>query len=731
VATPADTTLSWRFGLFEVDARREELRRSGVPVKMREQPFRILVFLLEHAGEIVTREDLCKVLWSGDTFVDFDHSLNTAVMKLREALGDTAEKPLYVETIPKRGYRFIAPISVATSPQNCVASSDGESAIRQASRDNATSQAATAGVSVRGGRTWQIALVSGFLFLAAVALVVFLWKRNLLITKHETGEPSSNFHISPVTSASGLAFDLALSPDGREVVYTWLTPERKHADLYEILIGSDTPLRIAEDKGGLIRSPSWSPDGRVIAFSRCDGKEGAIYIVPALGGTERRLTSVGCPYNAPFRLAWTPDGNQLLMIDHCSTTGPFGLVLFSLLTGEKKCLRDSIDDFSLSPDGSTVAFTPMINSVPTFEIYTIPLAGGAQHLVVKDDSYCGGLMWTPDERAIVFYSIRSTQSSLWRVSSTGGEMQRETIYPALGSFSKDGRRFVYADSATGEPFQVWRADLTSPGGHVLKNRKLVSTQFGDLDAQPSPDGRRIVWASFRTGPAEIWVSDATGTSPLQLTHLGLYSGTPRWSPDGKWIAFDIHKSNGVQIYTVDSEGRNLHAVTGGPYPNVVPSWSRDGEWIYFVSKRTGSWEVWKHSLKSGKEVQLTTNGGFDPIESYDGRTIYFSKFDEAGIWSVPSEGGRESLVIANKPQVTYWGHWAITESGLYLLDAEAEPRPRIEFYDFATRRISPVLTIEKRAALGQPSLSATADGKTIYYTQLDPQSVIKMMEFSN
>jgi eukaryotic-like serine/threonine-protein kinase len=112
VERPANTTRVWRFGLFEVDAADGELRRGGKPVKMREQSFRILVFLLEHSGEIVTRESLRGVLWPSDTFVDFDHSLNTAVMKLRDALGDSADTPLYIETLPKRGYRFIAPMTV-------------------------------------------------------------------------------------------------------------------------------------------------------------------------------------------------------------------------------------------------------------------------------------------------------------------------------------------------------------------------------------------------------------------------------------------------------------------------------------------------------------------------------------------------------------------------------------------------------------------------------------------
>jgi dipeptidyl aminopeptidase/acylaminoacyl peptidase len=339
-------------------------------------------------------------------------------------------------------------------------------------------------------------------------------------------------------------------------------------------------------------------------------------------------------------------------------------------------------------------------------------------------------MWAPDGQSIVFSSARTTQPSLWRVLATGGEMQRETLFPAIGSFSKDGRVLVYPQSTSNEPSGIWRADLDRAGGQVLSNRRVISTQFDEEGAQPSPDGARIVLESERSGSREIWVSDATGASPLQLTHCSELCGTPRWSPDGKWITFDNYTSKGVQIFVVDSEGRNLHPITDGSYPSEVPSWSRDGKWIYFASKRTGNFEVWKHSLESGTEIQLTTHGGFAPFESFDGRTIYFSRFDEGGIWSIPSQGGVEGLVVANKPQVRYWGHWAVTQTGLYFLDAEAEPRPRIEFYDFATQRVSPVLSIEKRAAWYEPGLSATADGRTIYYSQWDHQSVIKMMEIS-
>lgn len=116
-------TQRWRFGIFEVDCDRAELRRGGIPVKLREQSFRILVLLLERAGDIVAREELRQRLWPSDTWVDFDHSLNTAVMKLRDALGDSADKPLYIETIPKRGYRFVAPVSHSPISQSSISQS--------------------------------------------------------------------------------------------------------------------------------------------------------------------------------------------------------------------------------------------------------------------------------------------------------------------------------------------------------------------------------------------------------------------------------------------------------------------------------------------------------------------------------------------------------------------------------------------------------------------------------
>jgi Tol biopolymer transport system component/DNA-binding winged helix-turn-helix (wHTH) protein len=742
VPTLANMNQIWRFGVYEVDTRRVEMRRGGTPVKMREQSFFILVYLLEHANEIVTREELHRVLWPSDIFVDFDHSLNTAVMKLRDALGDSADTPLYIETIPKRGYRFIAPVSQAADARNGFADSNGALASPPVNAASGAQQLAPAPAESPPSyrRLGRIAVVVGLILLAAGGSAVFFRPQLISTLRHDGNKASSAYKIVPITTTPGTAVSPVFSPDGRDIAYLWDGPERRHFDVYVQLLGSDTPLQLTHNKSGLIGPPAWSPDGREIAFSRCDGKNDGVYVVPALGGDERKLTGDErkLPTGRCSLLAWLADGTQMLMLDHCSAADSRGVVLFSLSTGEKQCLTNSVlpegssdvFTFSLSPDGRTIAFAATKSgSALSADIFTIPLSGGTLHQLTAEKRYISNLMWTPDGKSIVFASNRTTLMTLWRVSANGGPIQPETTFPAIGSLSRDGQRLAYQEQTIVDGPVIWRADLASAGGSVLDNKEIIHTQYGDLDPQPSPDGAQIAFHSLRTGSAEIWKSGATGGSPLQLTHLGTFSGTPRWSPDGKWIAFDNYTGDSTQIFVVDSEGRNLHSITDGPDKNSVPSWSRDGRFIYFVSNRTGSLQVWRHAMEGGAEVQLTKHGGVDPLESYDGRTIYFSKVNQAGIWSIPAGGGTESLVVADKPQAgIWWGSWTVAQDGLYLLDAEAKPRPRIEFYRFATRRTVPVLSLVK---LQIYILSATADGRTIYYTQYERQSVIKMMEISH
>jgi sugar lactone lactonase YvrE len=171
------------------------------------------------------------------------------------------------------------------------------------------------------------------------------------------------------------------------------------------------------------------------------------------------------------------------------------------------------------------------------------------------------------------------------------------------------------------------------------------------------------------------------------------------------------------------------SVDGGPvrrFPNDssddgVASWSHDGRWLYFASNRSGAWQVWKRTADGGQPVPVTKNGGFAALESPDGKSIYFAKFNEDGIWQVPIGGGQEVKVV-DEPPKDYWGYFAVGPDGLYLLGdigTSAKHRPGFKFLDFATRKVTVMGAMEKEPYKGAPGLSVSPDGKYLLYVQLD------------
>jgi Tol biopolymer transport system component len=549
--------------------------------------------------------------------------------------------------------------------------------------------------------------------------------------------PSSSVRTVPLTNLSGAVWSPAFSPDAKQIAFIWDGENPGRGDLYVQLVGGDKPLRLTHTRSGFSGSPAWSPDGRKIAFGRCDDSGGAVYVVPALGGEERKITDVACPYGETGSPSWTSDGRSLVLSDRCTSGGSLGIVVFSMETGLKRCLTappvgEGQGDFhpALSPDQQTVAFIRFTTSEKT-DIYTVPLAGGPARKLTPESTGIWYLMWTPDGRAISFDSYRAGLDRIWRISAADGAIEPERTYPAIGTFSRDGARLAYV-----EPLDfwrsssvLWRADLSTAGEKVLGMRKLLQSSPGDYAPQLSPDGREIVFESARSGKMEIWKCNADGSDPLKLTSLDGDAGTPRWSPDGKWIAFDYSPYALSQIFVIDKDGRNLHSVTSGTYENVVPSWSSDGKAIYFASNRTGVFQTWRHDLASAREAQMTHHGGFAGFESYDGKTLYFSKFNAAGTWSVPVAGGEEKR-ITNAPHVGYWGSFAVTKDGLYLLDSETDHGSAILYYTFQTHRLSRllILTEGQGAPPWDANLAASSDGRTVLLAQGTARSSIVLAE---
>ena len=712
--TTASSSRVIRFGIFEVDLRAGELRRKGRKVKLQEQPFQVLALLLEHPGQVVTREALRKKLWPADTFVEFDHSLNTAISKIREALGDLADNPRFVETLPRRGYRFIAPVEEL-----------GQAAGPEAA------------VPVPPLPWWRTTLRL-FWPLALLVLVIggAAWFHFFRAASQSALPP---MRVVPLTTLPGSEFYPALSPDGNQVAFSWDGETGDNVDIYIKLIGAETTLRLT-DNPARDCCPAWSPDGRSIAFTRISETKGEIFIVPALGGPERKLqTTTGAHPLGLFRfVSWSPDGRFLAFADQGPDEGPYAIFLVSVESLERRKLSappakyygDSYPAFS--PDGKTLAFVRAAGAALS-DIYLLSVAGGEPRRLTFGNTSINGLDWTPDGSEIVYSSsLLASVNSLWRISASGGAPERLAVggeNASNPSISGHGHRLAYQQGVSDS--NIWRIELQSSTGRGGSPTRLIASTQVEVGPQFSPDGKKITFCSDRSGNSEIWICDSDGSNCLQLTSFeGPHTCTPRWSPDGQRIAFDSRPEGHSDIYVIDHEYRVPRRLTTATSDDVVPSWSNDGRWIYFSSNRTGRRQVWKAPAEGGPAVQVTQNGGFAAFESPDGQFVYYAKFTEPGIWRVPVEGGEETLVL-DLLQPGFWGYWAVVEEGIYFLNAEAKPRPAIEFFRFADGKTLRIAPLEKRPALWPPGLAVSPDGRYILYVQIDQVTTSDIMLVEN
>jgi Tol biopolymer transport system component len=241
---------------------------------------------------------------------------------------------------------------------------------------------------------------------------------------------------------------------------------------------------------------------------------------------------------------------------------------------------------------------------------------------------------------------------------------------------------------------------------------IAASTLADHGPNISPDGTKIAFSSGRTGVEEIWTCDSDGLNTQQLTtfDIGLGATCPSWSPDGKSIAFDATVHGNRDIYTIRAEGGEARRLTVHPTADAQPSWSHDGQWIYFMSARSGTHQIWKMRADRGEPKQLTEGGGYQAIESPDGKLLFYVKErGERGIWSVPVNGGREVPVL----EAAWHNAWAVTAQGIYYLDFDhATPSAvPVNRFDFLKRNIVNVAKISPPIARGVPAFAVSPDGR--------------------
>lgn len=526
-----------RFGLFEADLRAGELFRGGARVRLQEQPFRILSMLIERPGEVITREELRDRLWPADTFVDFDHSLNAAIRRLRDALGDSAENPRFVATVARRGYRFLAPVegNVPSPPPTSIILEPSLSrkplwrqripwivgalfllsfgisigfhvAMRQVTTSHITKRRLTANpaeVPVRmnglspDGHWLVFADTTGFYIRD-----VNSGETHAIAVPAEfglpgpTGYPYMSLGNTETTTASWF-------PDGSHFVFSWPIGEAQSPSLWEISPFGGSPRKLTDNA----YQPAVSPDGSQIAFLTGRDFRHELWLMRSNGEDRRKLLDM--PTSACGTPTWSPDGRHIALV---RTT--FGKVMMQARS----------------------------------EVQIVDVISGGVRSVLQEEELGMSLGWTADNHLI--YSLQEpppnqNDSNLWAVrlspgaDGTSGKPERLTndsgIVASL-SLSRDGQRLAFSKH-TIQP-DVYVAELETKGTHLGALKRLTLDERQDYPFAWTADSRSVIFSSDRNGAFNIYRQEIDKYEPELLAGGKDELFSSRISPDGSQLLYD-------------------------------------------------------------------------------------------------------------------------------------------------------------------------------------------------
>jgi len=651
---PEYTTRVVRFGVFEVNLRAGELVCNGIKVKLQNQPFQILAMLLERSGEVVTRDEMRSRLWPAETFVDFDHGLNSAIRRLRDALGDSAENPTYVETLGRRGYRFIFPVEQPNGSRG----HSGLAVVVPIAAPERTPPPEQNSVAEHRG-SWKLATgIAGGIVVIVVALLFELGAHRIgqLARRLVTGAPevparavtqrplTANPQDTPVISS-------VISPDGKYLAYS----DRTGFYLRQVSTGETHAIPLPKGIEPFVQS--WFPDSAHLLFSWAEvpNKPPSLWSISILGGTTRRIADDG----AAARLS--PDGSKIAFLRFNQDKNEIWLMRAD--GGDAHRVIDpvssGIEHFSpvaWAPDSKHFAhirtIVPVYNAADSTGVKkTIEVAdstNGHSQLVLSNSGIENALAWTRGNRLI--YALREEGSSqsdfaLWslpldpgaaRAVGSSTKIASGRGWAAALSVTSDGRSMALRQ--TQQAADVYIANLEA-GGKRLSPRRLTLDDRGDFVFAWTPDSKAVLYLSDRDGPIHLFKQGLDQTQAELLVGGDESLAIPRISSSGTDVLYLIMPKRGqasqnVKIMRVPLSGGSAQVLLEAP-------------------------GIWNHQCASAPETLCI----YTATEPNQQRFIAFD----------PMTGATKELPSARLSIDVEESNWNLSPDGKYLATAILKP----------------------------------------------------------
>ncbi len=631
-----------RFGEFEADLRVGEIRKAGSRIKLQDQPFKVLQVLLEKPGNVVSREELQSRIWPDDSYGDFDHAVNVAVGKLRTALGDSADNPVFIETVPRRGYRFVATV-------------EGPPVLPPEAKTPVGVDPEDRGGPPRGHKPRLFLLVALAVILCAALLAAGVWFGRRSVS-------SQPAEIQRLTINHGTVYSARFAPDGRTVYYAaaW---ESMPVEVFSTDVKFPGSRSLGLTGTSLL---AVSSTGQMAVLQPAEpefmtGMTGILGQVPATGGTPRQLTD--CVQWAD----WSPDGKTLAVVRE--VTGkqrlefPLGHVLYET--------SGRISHVRVSPNGRMIAFLDHPTSKDDEGGVSVVDLDGRKTVLSSGWESEEGLAWSAKGDEVWFSATHAgLQRQIYAVDLFG---HLRLAFRALGGvtlqdIAPDGRVLMTRDEQ--------RASIMGLARGATKERDL-SWQDWSLPVDISRDGKELLFdeQGEQTGPNyTVAMRDLTGSPPVALGE-GMAGD---FSPDGKWVAASVNYTQLVLLPTGPGTVRRIERDDIEQYGHEI-HWLADGKQILFTGNLPGhAARCFVQSIDGGRPRPITPEGVTYCRVSHDGKLVAAGSADMSGVKLYTIDGGTprsipglqagESVVWTSDPNFLYVGQHAKSSIRVFRLN---------------------------------------------------------------